>query len=119
MYVKFNDEDIFRRVISYGINPFLINLFGPEIIEDFSGFKLYKDDKETVEKDCSEYIYKWNIYTEYPDGGCIYTNDQNLKEPDPKTVVMEETVDPLNDSQLTEVVADLMYEVDMIKLGIS
>lgn len=118
MNVKFNSSETFFKVDSYTIYANMITLIDENLIWDLSGFILYEDDKTTVIRDCSDFIYKWNIYKEL-EHGVTLTNSETDREPEPglnKTSPVEE-VFPLNNDELTSCVADLMFETSLMKLG--
>jgi hypothetical protein len=92
----------------------------PEIeTREYPGFRILRDD-DTVLKDCENFIYKWNIYTDYEDG-IVLTSSKTDRERKPVENADEpvEVVDPLNNDDLTECVADLMYELSCNELGLS
>lgn len=86
---------------------------------EYPGFRILRDD-DTVLKDCENFIYKWNIYTDYEDG-IVLTSSKTDRERKPVENADEpvEVVDPLNNDDLTECVADLMYELSCNELGLS
>lgn len=120
MKLKFNNaDDNMIDLQSYYISESLIFLQGNGVTENLSGFKLYDDDGNML-KDCSDFVYKWNIYTEY-ENGIYLTPDEDFREMDPAIVVEEqvsEDIEPLSNDELTAVVANLMYEIDKNKLGL-
>lgn len=119
MKVKFNSSEIFTSIHRCQIAPNFVKLVAEDLVWDLSGFVMYEDDEETIIRDCSDYNYQWNIYTDIPNG-VVLTNSETEKEkePDPNAPKPMELLDPLTNEELTECVADLMTEVDMIKMGI-
>lgn len=117
MKIKFNNETEFHTLSSYGMSQHEFATFG--IPENLSGFVLYEDDEVTEIEDYSGFIYRHNPYDDVNTWGIIYTDDpDNIKpapDPNAKVVVFE---DPVSQEELTEAVADLMVEVDIIKLGL-
>lgn len=83
------------------------------------GFSLYEDDEKTLIKDCNDQLYKWNIYTEYENGICL-TNSLTDREckPNPNAEPPQEIVDPLTNEELTECIADLIYDTSVMQLGL-
>lgn len=103
-------------VSSWGIQQHLIMLADDNLEWDLSGFKLYEEDGETLIMDCSEYIYQWNIHT----SSCnqVYLTDlETNTESDSNNAERNEIVAQLSNEELTECVADLMYEMSLVQLG--
>lgn len=117
MKVKFNSSENFIHVKRYTIGKNFVKLIDDKLSWDLGGFKIYEDDEETIVRDCSDYNYKWNVYTEYSNG-VVLTNSETDREPPPKDLNPVEIVDPLSNEELTTCVADLMYETSLMKLGI-
>ena len=119
MKVKFNSSKEFIHIRRYTLAPSYVKLIDEKLVWDLGGFILYEDDEKTVIRDCSDYNYKWNIYTEYPNG-VVLTNSETERErePNPNAPAPVEIADPLSNEELTEAVADLMYEASMAKLGL-
>lgn len=90
-----------------------------EETKEMPGFKIYAEDETTVLMNYTGCVYKWNIYTDYDDG-IVLTSSKNdrEREPDPNADPPQEVINPLNTEQLTECVAELMYQVDCNELGI-
>ncbi|MCM1561511.1 MAG: hypothetical protein NC123_18545 [Butyrivibrio sp.] len=118
MKVKFMDTDELIQLTGCVIYQDKIKLSAPGIKENLSGFMLYEDDGITLVHDCSEYKYRWNIYTEY-ENGIMLTESETDRErkPNPDADPPREVVDPLSNDELTEAIADLMYEASMNSLG--
>lgn len=120
MKAKFNDSEEFITLRGWVIGGNQVTMVTDDIgkSENLSGFKLYADDEETVIRDCSDYVYRWDIYTEKKDQ-ITYTNSETYRQGEPsKTETPKEIVDPLTNEELTEAVADLMYEVSASQLGL-
>ena len=119
MKVKFNDSENFIQLTGCVIYTEKVKLTAPGIQKNFSGFMLYEDDGETLVRDCSEYKYKWNIFTEYEDGIMLTESETNReREPNLSAEPPQEIIDPLSTEELTEAVADLMYEMSLSQLAI-
>lgn len=118
MKIKFNLSENFLYLSSYCLYQDKVFLSGSGIEENLNGFILYEDDEKTVVRDCSDYMYKWNVYTEY-ENGIVLTNSETDREQEPidNTEVLQEIIDPLTNEELTEAVASLMYEVSTMQLG--
>lgn len=119
MKLLFNDSINFIQLDSYIIYPNRIYVSGNGITENFSGFMIYDDEEKNIIYDGMNYIYKWNIYTEY-ENGIIFTSSEIDREQEPIISTEEpiEIMDPLSNEELTECVADLMYEQSLTKLGL-
>lgn len=125
MKFKFKNQETFIKLSSYSIYNHTPLVFIASSEHDlksdpniFAGFQLYKDDEETMVGDYSDYIYQWNIHQEC-ENGIYLTNDADFHdiEPDPNFKPVEH-VRPLSNEELTECVADLMYEVSCMQLGL-
>ena len=116
MYARFIDNlEVLVPLTTVAISPHVITLKGDDLEFNSSGFILYEDDGVTVHKNCRRFIYKYNKYTNY-DNGFMVTDIPDASETDPGKEV--EIVDPLSNDELTEVVADLMFQVDCLTLGL-
>lgn len=118
MKVKFNNSDAFVQLTSYGIRQHLVQLFAPNLVWDLGGFMIYEDDEKTVVFDGTDYIYQWNVITEWENGVAL-TDSKTWREtpPDPNDVPIE-VVDPLSIDELTDLVGELMFELSLIQLGL-
>lgn len=125
MKLKFSEQEEFVKLSSFSIYNAISLVFIASSEYDlksdpniFSGFSLYDDDEKTLIRDYSDYIYQWNIHQEC-ENGIYLTNDADFhdSEPDPNAKVVE-YISPLSNEELTECVADLMYEVSCIQLGL-
>lgn len=95
MKTKFNGLENFLYLSSYCLYQDKVFLSGNGIEENLNGFILYEDDEETVVRDCSDYKYKWNIYTEY-DNGIVLTNSETDREQAPTLLTEEQLEENLN-----------------------
>lgn len=118
MKIKFNNEQDFLDLITIGNEKNHIAVFG--LSENLSGFIIYEDDEETVIQDCSNFVYRFNPYDDPSVYGVIYTDiPDHVKppeDPDAKPIVIES--EGVDQYELTQTVAELMMDVDKIKLGI-
>ncbi len=119
MKVKFKNLETFIYLTSYCLYRDKVSMAGDGIEENLNGFILYEDDEETVIRDCSDYKYKWNIYTEY-ENGIVLTESRTNREMKPvdNEEDLQEIINPFSNEELTEAVAGLMYELSMIQLGL-
>lgn len=92
---------------------------GAEKEENLSGLELYAPNGELL-LDCSDFKYRWNVLEDIPNK--IYYTDKKENVQTQKIPVNHEEyveeVEPLTNEELTEAVADLMYEVSMAQLGL-
>ncbi len=118
MKIKFNDSKEYIALQGYAIGTNIVTVVADGIKEDLSGFILYEDDEVTEVLDCNDYVYRWDIYTEKKDQ-ITFTNSETDRQGKPALTEMpKEIVDPLSNEELTEIVADLMYEVSAAQLGL-
>lgn len=118
MKVKFNDSKNFITLNGFAIGKGEVTLVGKGIGENLSGFILYEDDETTVVRDCSDFVYRWDIYNENANQ-ITFTNSETDRQSKPdKTEKLKEIVDPLSNEELTESVADIIYEISMTQLGL-
>ncbi len=96
----------------------LVSLHYREPAENLSGFILYGADGNII-RDCSDFIYRWDV-VDQKENAIYYTNDPNYRqtEPWPDLSNIPEQAEPLTNEELTEAVADLMYEVSAAQLGL-
>lgn len=101
---------------SIGINRVSLHIENPE--ENLSGFIIYDGDGNILH-DCSDFIYRWDV-VDQKENAIYYTNDPDYRqtEPWPDLSNISEQAEPLSNEELTEAVADLMYEVSMVQLGL-
>lgn len=120
MKIKFNDKDdsgVFIPLSSYLLEPHRVTLGYKDITENLNGFILYEDDEETVVRDCSNFIYRWDVF--YHFGNTItYTDLEKERQANinPGEGIAYES--PINIGELTNCVADLMFENSLMKLGL-
>lgn len=92
---------------------------GAEKEENLSGLELYAPNGELL-LDCSDFKYRWNVLEDIPNK--IYYTDKKENVQTQKFPVnnedCEEEAEPLTNEELTEAVADLMYEVSIVQLGL-
>lgn len=128
MKLKFNDTEEMYEITSYRIiNQNLAVLKGENLPQGKScGFKLLRDDG-SVSIDCSDYTVKFNVLTEIENVLMFSNSKDNIETEDnpagrychtPKPEEIKEDVDPLTNEELTECVADLMYESSLRQLGL-
>lgn len=116
--VAFKDGETFD-ILGYCIGKNIVEIHykykDPK--ENLSGF-IICDEAGDIIKDCSDFIYRWDIVDQRPDR-IYYTNDPDYcqTEPFPDLSDIQEQAEPLTNEELTEAVADLMYEVSMMQLG--
>jgi hypothetical protein len=91
----------------------------PEVeTREYPGFQICRENG-TVVKDCALFVYRWNIFTEFDDGIVLTSSKTDREtEPNPYAESPKEIIEPLSDGELTECVAELMYQVDCNELGI-
>lgn len=127
MEISFNDSEETYKISSYRIrNQNLIILKGENLPQGKTcGFKLIRDDG-SVDTDYSDYTVKYNVFTEIENVLMFSNSEDNIETednpagrychtPDPEDI--REDVDPLTNEELTECVADLMYESSLRQLG--
>lgn len=116
--VVFADTDKAVEIYGYSITKNLVSLHYDNPIENLSGFSIYEG--ENLVFDASDFVYRWDVVDQKPNE-IYYTNDPDYKQtepfPDLSNVVLEQA-EPLSNEELTEVVADMMYEVSLNKLGL-
>lgn len=101
---------------SIGIN--LVSIHAENQTENLSGFIICDEAGNTIQ-DCSDFIYRWDV-VDQKENVIYYTNDPNYRqtEPWPDLSNIPEQAEPLTNEELTEAVADLMYEVSAAQLGL-
>lgn len=119
MYPKavFADGEEFE-LVGYSISEKVISLHGKEPVENREGFIIY-DGSGGMIKDCSDFIYRWDVVDQRENEIC-YTDDPECRQIGPWADLSNarEQVEPLSNEELTEAVADLMYDVSMLQLGL-
>ncbi len=98
MQIKFNNSKNFIYLTAYCLYQNKVSITGEGITENLSGFILYEDDEKTVVRDCSDYKYKWNIYTEY-ENGIVLTNSETDREQEPILLTQEQIEENLKTSK--------------------
>lgn len=119
MKIKFNNSENFIELDGYCITRDKITVVATDLVENLSGFILYEDDKETTVQDCSDFIYRWDIYDQ-KENQFSYTNSETFRQREPRPDGPEpvEIVDPLTNEELMDCVADLLMETSLMKLGL-
>lgn len=114
--IVFADGETFD-ILGYVISEKRVRLHYPEPHENLSGFAIYEGDRLVF--DCSGFTYRWDVAGQ-KENVIYYTNDPNYRqtEPWPDLSNVQEKEEPLSNEELTEAVADLMYEVSAAKLGL-
>lgn len=116
-YLKYKDKEEIIRLTGYSISYNVILLKHPNVEENLSGFLIYSQDG-TLVKDCSDFIYRWDVL-EDNNNKIYYTNSpDNVQTMKFNTDDQEEEVEPLNNRELTEAVADIIYELSVTQLGL-
>jgi hypothetical protein len=116
LFIIKNKEELEPQETENGEPPVLPE---PEVeTREYPGFKICRENGAVV-KDGALFVYKWNIFTEFDDGIVLTSSKIDREtEPIPDAEAPQDVVDPLNNDDLTECVADLMYEVSCNELGI-
>lgn len=115
MKIKYNDHEEYINIDGYGISNNIACLSGKNLEENTSGYIIYNEQGEVV-ADCSEYKYRWDVLENDP-GRIFYTNIEGYVQTEPLSKDDSVIAEPLNNEALTECVADLMYEVSLMQLG--
>ena len=126
MYIKFNgSEEIFEIKSIQNIKKTLVIIKGINLPENnMNGFQFIINEEE---KDYSDYKYIFNVITKFENVIMLSNNEEFIEtednpagryycEPDPNEV-QEIIEDPLTNEELTEAVANLMYEISILQLG--
>lgn len=126
MYIRFNDREEYYEISVYRQIGNFVMIRGKDLPTDNeSGFKIFQGNK--MIGDFSDYTKKYNVLTTAQDAifltdreDCVETEqdrvDKYLYVPAPENI--KEDIDPLTNEELTECVADLMYEMSAATLGI-
>lgn len=72
MKIKYLNKEEYIQINMYMISEDMIFLSYPNIEENLSGFIMY-DDNDKIMRDCSDFIYRWNVLDDNPDR-IYYTN---------------------------------------------
>lgn len=126
MYIKFNNSEDTYEITAYRKTRNFIMIKGKGLPDgNTSGFKIFNGAALTG--DFPEYTKKYNVLTQTQEAafftsenGDIETEDNRVDKYlyEPAQEDIHEDVDPLTNEELTECVADLMYEVSMSQLGL-
>jgi len=105
-------------ILGYVIHGNLVRLHYPGPTENTSGFMICDEDGNILH-DCSDFIYRWDV-VDQKENAIYYTNDPDYRQTEPWAELCDipEQAEPLTNEELTEAVADLMYEVSMAQLGL-
>lgn len=115
--VVFADGKAFG-ILGYVISEKRVRLHYSEPSENLSGFIICDEAGNTIQN-CSDFIYRWDV-VDQKENVIYYTNDPNYRqtEPWPDLSDIPEQAEPLTNEELTEAVADLMYDVSAAQLGL-
>ena len=115
--IRFNDLDEYISIKGYIKYDHIVTLHYDSLKENLSGFKIY-NDKEDLIYDCSDFIYRYDVL-ENENNEISYSDNPNIVQTEKYVrCTLIESVEPLNNEELTECVADLMYAVSMSQLGL-
>ena len=116
--LKYKNEDKFIDISGYTISQNVVGLIYENCEENLSGFSIYTESEKLL-CDCFEYRYRYDVLE---DGKkAIYYSDRPDIVQTVKFNINNDTfpaVDPLNAEELTECVAELIYETSLLSLGI-
>lgn len=116
-YVKFNNEETLIALEAYATSGSIVGLVYPNVKENLSGFIICDQDEEVI-ADCSDFKYRWDVLDDDP-GRIYYSNSaENMQTKKFSTEDYVEEAEPLSNEELTEAVADLMYEISVAQLGL-
>lgn len=115
--VVFADGEAFA-LNGYSIQEDLVSLHYREPAENQSGFTIYNEAGNVV-AECLDFVYRWDV-VDQKKGTIYYTNNKDYRQtaPWPDISGIQEYMEPLSNEELTEAVADLMYEVSVVQLGL-
>lgn len=113
--LRYNNHTDIVEIEGYMCSDNLASISGKNIEENTSGYIIYNEQGEVV-ADCSEYKYRWDVLENDP-GRIFYTNIEGYVQTEPLPRDDSVIAEPLNNEALTECVADLMYEVSLMQLG--
>lgn len=102
----------------YSISKRLVSLHYQNPVENVSGFTIC-DEAGGVIKDCLDFKYRWDV-VDHKENVIYYTNDPEYRQTEPLQDLgnIPEQTEPLSNEELTEAVADLIYEVSAAQLGL-
>ena len=115
--VQYNNSEELIELDGYGIQGNVVSLFYPNIQENLSGFAIY-DPEGNVLKVCSEFKYRYDVLEDNPNA-IYYTNLEEMVQTEKWNISDSDQVEaePLTNEELTECVADLLYETSLMQLG--
>ena len=115
--VVFNDSDETVGIRGYSITEKLVSIHYDNPVENLSGFCIYEG--EDLVFDGSAFTHRWDVVDQRPNE-IYYTNNPSYHQTKSFLDLGDtlEQAEPLTNEELTEAVADLMYEVSMMQLGI-
>ena len=121
MQIKFNNMQESFRLHAFMETQDVVYINYADMDENFSGFIIYEQDG-TVYKDCSDYIYRYNVSDNDSQLiGYTYKENYNKTKEEKTPIFSQENIlqnGVLSNEELTTCVADLMYETSLMKLGI-
>ena len=113
---KYNDSEEFIALNGYGFQSNIVTLYYQNATENLNGFIIYDPD-ENILKDCSEYRYRYDVLEDNPNV-VYYTDLEDMVQTEKWQYSSDEQMEePLTNAELTECVADLMYETSLMQLG--
>lgn len=124
MTIKFNDHEQIYEITSIRRRHGIVVIKGEGLPENnTSGFRLI--DGDAVVEDYSEYRTKYNVITKKEGVMALSKGMVETKENSAETLLytpqekeIAEDVEPLSAEELTEAVADIMYEISAAQLGL-
>lgn len=116
--IKYSNSDKYIDISGYTEYGHIVTLYYETTEENLSGFMIYDDDGNII-KDCSDFTHRYDVL-ENESNEISYSNDENVVQTE-KLVRGNavESVNPMTNEELTECVADLMYEVSLAQLGMT
>ncbi len=105
------------EIFGYSVSENLVSVRCDNPRENLSGFSIYEGERLIF--NASSFIYRWDV-VDQKENAIYYTNDPDYRQTEPWAELCDipEQAEPLTNEELTEVVADLMYEVSMARLGL-
>lgn len=124
MTIKFNDHEQIYEITSIRRRHGIVVIKGEGLPgNNTSGFRLI--DGDAVVEDYSEYRTKYNVITQKEGVMALSKGMVETKENSAETLLytpqekeIAEDVEPLSAEELTEAVADIMYEISAAQLGL-
>lgn len=115
--LKYANSKTYIELKGYSKSNDIVGLVYQNVEENLSGFIIYDQDGGVV-AECSDFKYRWDVLEDDSDR-IYYTNSaDNVQTEKFHTEDQIEEAEPLTNEELTEAVADLMYEVSMMQLGL-